>query len=362
MCQVSRGKGEGSSRLGQVVCVTETAEMKVSAIWMALLMLVQLSWAITYEKALESTEKDGLLHLTDKNYKKMLKNDDFSLVIFFTADDPRVGCNLCQQFSPEYKSMVYQYSQNLKNSDPNTYNPIDDEDDKSRVIFAYADFMSARTYFELMQMRSVPRLFYYEPGKGPRMTAFNDEYVFLSTENLVGCQRWIAQNVPKLTVSSLQFTPEPAKSMFFTSLVLLGLVAFVAYKFRSHVATVIKNKTLWLAFCFGLIILFISGHMYNEIRHTESYKKDKNGVIMYFATGHNTQYGAETQIMSIVYGLLTFSVTAILKFLPTMTDAKKRALGSVVACVAIFFVYSYMIEAYRIKSPNYPLHLFRFSK
>lgn len=332
--------------------------MKVSSILSTLFAFIQLAFALTYEEALEQIGKDGLLHINDKNFQKIVKNENYAFVVFLTADDPRVGCTLCHEFGPQYKAVAYKYMNSLRSDDKELHNPINDSNDKARFIFAHADFSNSRKYFETLGLQAVPRLFYYEPGKGPQLSSYTDEYSFLTNENLDGFQTWISQNVPGLKISNLKVDPPAQKPMFFISLVFIFLIAIVAYNFRSYISSIAQNKYVWIVLSFILIILFISGHMYNEIRHTSSYRRDKDGNILYFSPGHSSQFGAETQILSIVYGALTISLGLLLSYFPTLKDSKMRAFAVLLACTVVSVLYAYIIEAYHIKSPSYPLYLF----
>lgn len=332
--------------------------MQVSYVISAFFLLLQWCCALSYEEAIAMSSSDGLLHITDKNFRQLVKNDDFGLVLFLTADDSRVGCTLCHEFGPKYKAMAYQYMERLKSGDSDMLNPIDSKDDKSRIIFAFSDFMDARKYFELLGLTAVPRLFYYNPGKGPQMATFSDEYSFLAVENTDSFSRWLVQHVPGLELKYLDLVAPQTKSMAVTSIVFLVIAAAVFYSFKSAILKIAKNKALWEFSSICLIILFISGYMYNQIRNTEVYRQDKNGNIVYFAPGHNQQFGAETQIISIVYALFTISLFALISYLPKFSNTHLRLVFTVVACTVSFFLYSYLVEAYRIKSPHYPFHLY----
>lgn len=340
---------------------TQTAKprMKLGSIWAGLLLAMHLACALTYENALKALGKDGLLHITDKNYKQLVKNEDFALVVFLTAEDSRVGCTLCHQFAPQYKATAYQYVEHLKNGDGKVYNPADDPDDKARVIFAFSDFLESKDYFQMLGLTAVPRLFYYEPGKGPQMSKFSSEFSFVTAENTDGFQRWVSSAVPRMDLKSLQIETPASKSILFTLAVFVLVLASVGYKFKNHILDVVQSRRVWEFLSFGLIVLFISGYMYNQIRSPETYKKDKDGNIVYFATGHNTQYAAETQVVSLVYGLVTICLGLLLKFLPSVKDVKKRFIGVITISVIVFFLYSYLVEIYALKSPGYPLRLLK---
>lgn len=328
-----------------------------SATTAVLLVLCQLYAviAINYDQALKKLSRNGVLHLTDKNYKQYIKNENFSLVVFYTAEDPRVQCTLCHDFGPKFKGMATQYYNSvLKGGDDKT----DAKNDNERVIFAFSDFSDSRDYFQRLGLTAVPRLFFYEPGKGPSLTSFSNEFSFVTVENTDGFTRWVTQNVPGLQLKDLHFEPPIAKSSILTFVFVLTAILFTGFKFQTQILSFVQTRKIWEFSTFCLIILFISGHMYNQIRGPDMYKTDKQtGQIQYFAQGHNSQYGAETQIIAIIYGVLSITLGALIKFIPNLKDPKTRLLSSIVACLASLFMYTYLVTGYTIKSPSYPFHL-----
>lgn len=331
--------------------------MKFTTIWTTFFLLVQWTLAISYDKAVELAKKDGLLHINDKNYRQLFKNDNYGFIIFLTAEDNRVGCTLCHQFGPQYKAIANQYMQNLQDPNNDLTHVKDSKNDKERVIFGYADFMSSRKLFEELKLTAVPRLFYYEPGKAPQMSEFTTEFSFLSVENTDGYTRWIQQNVNGLNAKSLDVIIPPSKSMVYTTIIVGLVLITVIYQFKNPILSFIQSKTLWEFACLALIILCISGNMYNQIRNPQSYRTDKEGHITYFATGHNQQYGAETQILSIIYAAISAGLLALLQIFPNMKSSSFRIIGIGITSVTIFVLYSYMVEFYSLKAASYPFHL-----
>lgn len=332
---------------------------------MRILLLTQLLvWAvsviaITYDEALKLSSKDGLLHITEKNYQQVIKNENFALIVFLTAEDARVGCTLCSEFGPKYKAIARQYMENLKNPESKMYNPIDDPNDNSRVIFAFSDFLNAKTYFEILKLTAVPRLYYYEPGKGPKLDTFSTEFSFLAVENTDGYTRWVCQLVPGLEMNFLDAPTLAPKSMMVTSIIVFITVLAAIFKFRKAVVKIVQNKNVWQFASLVLIILFISGHMYNQIRNPDLYKTDKQGKIHYVAVGHNLQFRSETQAVTFLYGLLSAVLVLLIRLIPTINKPLTKLITSVACCVATLLLYSFIIEIYRIKSPTYPFHFWK---
>lgn len=333
--------------------------MNLFSIISYLLLSLHTVFAISYEEALSEVGKDGLLHITDKNYKKLMKNNDYGLVVLLTADDPRVGCTLCVQFTPSYKAMAQSYYNNLFDDESLMINPIDSKDDKSKIIFGISDYLSAKEFFGLLQLTAVPRLFYYAPGKGPQLSQFTNEFSFLAVENTDGFIRWISGNVPGLDIKFLKNVQPPSKSILLTLIIILLSSIIVLYKFQSQIFSIVQSKKVWEFLSIGSIILLISGYMYNQIRNAEMYKVDKDGVIHYFAQGHNVQFGTETQIMSIIYTTLFAGLFIIIQVLPQLKNPRNKLILSITASTIMFIAYSYIIAVYKLKSPSYPFQLLR---
>ena len=78
---------------------------------------------------------------------------------------------------------------------------------------------------------------------------------------------------------------------------LLGAGTFV-YVAWPYILPVLQNRNLWAAITLILILLFTSGHMFNQIRKVPYVAGDGRGGISYFAGGFQNQYGLETQIVA----------------------------------------------------------------
>ena len=75
----------------------------------------------------------------------------------------------------------------------------------------------------------------------------------------------------------------------------LGTFTFVAWP---YILPVLTNRNLWAAGSLIGILLFTSGHMFNNIRRVPYIAGDGRGGISYFAGGFQNQYGLETQIIA----------------------------------------------------------------
>ena len=81
---------------------------------------------------------------------------------------------------------------------------------------------------------------------------------------------------------------------------MLMFVSTASYVAWPYVLPVIQNRNVWAAVSLIGILLFTSGHMFNQIRKVPYVAGDGRGGISYFAGGFQNQYGMETQIVAAI--------------------------------------------------------------
>ena len=67
-----------------------------------------------------------------------------------------------------------------------------------------------------------------------------------------------------------------------------------------YVLPIVRNRNIWAAISLIAILLFTSGHMFNQIRRVPYVTGDGKGGISYFAGSFATQFGMETQIVAAI--------------------------------------------------------------
>jgi oligosaccharyltransferase complex subunit gamma len=166
---------------------------------------------------------------------------------------------------------------------------------------------------------------------------------------------WIARNLPD--------RPHPTFSrpinwlrVGATIVIVLGSVtgAFVAWPYA---LPIIQNRNVWAAVSLIAILLFISGHMFNHIRHVPYVQGDGRGGINYFAGGFQNQFGLETQIVAAIYGVLSFCTIALAVKVPRIEDKKTQQAAVIGWGGLLFVMYSFLLSAFRIKNGGYPFSL-----
>ncbi|KAF9923335.1 oligosaccharyl transferase subunit ost3/OST6 [Linnemannia zychae] len=78
---------------------------------------------------------------------------------------------------------------------------------------------------------------------------------------------------------------------------ILGLSRFL----YSRGGMVIQSRYLWATISLFLIFIFISGHMWNHIRHPPYSMVGRDGRFVFIAPSYQSQFGLETQIVAIFF-------------------------------------------------------------
>lgn len=176
-----------------------------------------------------------------------------------------------------------------------------------------------------------------------------------------------------------------------------GLTA--SYAAWPYVLPVIQNRTVWAGITLISILLFTSGHMFNQIRNVPYVAGDGRGGISYFASGFQNQYGLETQIVAamcklhptrlflllslpqthfrpsppsapLLYvpclsnppqkftdGILALSGISLAIKVPRISDPKMQGIAIIAWGSILFVVYSLLLSIFRGKNAGYPFSL-----
>lgn len=81
--------------------------------------------------------------------------------------------------------------------------------------------------------------------------------------------------------------------------ILMGAVTLFAV-LSPYILPILQNRNLWAAVSLIAILLFTSGQMFNHIRKVPYVAGDGHGGISYFASGFQSQFGMETQIIAAI--------------------------------------------------------------
>lgn len=301
------------------------------------------------------------IDVNDNNYKQLLQGPrDFHAVLLMTLTSSQLNCVLCNEFKPEYELVASSWLQDHPNGlDGGAANGAADSaanDDVKDVFFLYSEFKESRELFSLFQLNNIPKVFYLPPTKSRAATEYlqnHQEYQFFAGEHRDLLVAWLRDR------TGLQFPIHvpPDYTRIVSNIVLVATAVMLGRVFWRHVTRVLTLRAVWGAVLLAVILLLISGYMFNQIRGVPYVRESGNGQVEYFAAGQQSQYGVETQILSFVYGCLSLFVIVLVKKVPEVKNSQVRLLAVAVVSALIFVFYLLLVSIFGLKGMGYPYRL-----
>ncbi|KAK4613323.1 Magnesium transporter protein 1 [Fulvia fulva] len=286
------------------------------------------------------------INLDDKSYDALTKAPrDYSAAILLTAMDARFGCQLCNEFQPEWELLGKSWTKGDKNKE-------------SRLVFGTLDFMDGKGTFQSLQLQTAPVLLLFHPTTGPhaRPNKPLERLDFNTGINKADTvHHWLSRQLPDRPHPAL-VRPINYVKIAVTVTAVLGAGTFLTVA-APYLLPIIQNRNLWAAISLIAVLLFTSGHMFNHIRKVPYVQADGKGGVSYFAGGFQSQFGLETQIVAAMYGVLSFATISLALKVPRMTDPRAQQIAVFVWGGVILGMYSFLLSVFRIKNGGYPFWL-----
>ncbi|KAF2755797.1 hypothetical protein EJ05DRAFT_116365 [Pseudovirgaria hyperparasitica] len=300
----------------------------------------------TYDSLRAQSLSTPNLKLDDKLYNKLTAAPrDYAVAILLTALPSQFGCQLCQEFQPEWDLLAKSWNKG-------------DKEGESRLLFGTLDFLNGKPVFQSLMLQTAPVLLLFHPTTGPNAKVENSPTRYDFTQGLVTAeflQSFIARHLPDGPHPPVNRPVNWVKIVSTTVAVLGGISAI--YVAAPYITPVIQNRNLWAAVSIIAVLLFTSGHMFNHIRKVPYFTGNGRGGATYFAGGFQNQFGIETQIVAAIYGILSFATISIALKVPRITDPRLQQASVFIWSGVMFAMYSFLLSIFRIKNGGYPFFL-----
>ncbi|EEQ37701.1 putative Dolichyl-diphosphooligosaccharide-protein glycosyltransferase subunit [Clavispora lusitaniae] len=298
---------------------------------------------------LSAKASSGVIDIADDNFEKFLSGArDYHLVVFMSSDSPQLNCILCREVQPAYRAVASSWDHAFPKG-------VDDGKD---VYFLAAEFADNRKLFQLMQLDSIPKIFHFAPSSDPSPRAWlkeNTQYQFFQGEHVSLLRQWVASFTGKLFDI---YVPPDYGRMAMNACVTFAVV-MVVRRFRGTLLNVLNSSFTWGTLSLVLILLFVSGYMFNQIRNTP-YLRENGNNIEYIAPNPQAQYGLETQLLSTLYGSLGMAFVLLVNKAGSIRNPKVQFFAVAVVLTAIYFLYSLFLFIFSQKHMGYPYMMFEF--
>lgn len=286
------------------------------------------------------------IKLKETSYKTLTSVPrDYSVAVLLTAMETRFGCQLCQEFQPEWEVLSKSWIKG-------------DRKAESRLLFGQLDFVDGRDVFVSLGLQTAPVLLLFPPTEGPHAVASKDPLRYdFSTGPPTADQirNWLSRHLPDRPHPEIS---RPINYMRWASGITLALGAItLAVTAGPYLLPVLQNRMVWGFVCTSAVLLFTSGHMFNQIRHVPYIAGDGKGGISYFSANFQNQLGLETQIVAALYGLLAVCAVRLAHSVPRIAESRKQQVAVLAWGGILFLFYSFLLSVFRIKNGGYPLSL-----
>ncbi|KAF9582551.1 oligosaccharyl transferase subunit ost3/OST6 [Lunasporangiospora selenospora] len=284
----------------------------------------------------QARKNKGIIDMDSNTFEEvMAKPRDFPIVVLFTAISPEFQCVPCKNFDPEYRLVA---SGSIKKKAD------------SQLFFGILDFKRGQATFQKFGMNSAPSALYFPAtesiGSVPQFDRYDfGKYGFQAEE----FANWLsARSGVHLSVR------RPFDVLAFVLKLLFVLLSGTAcYALYARAGKVVRSKYLWAGICLFTIFIMISGHMWNQIRRPP-YSMPGQGFV---AAGFQNQFGIESQLVAVMYAVLCGAVISLISSVTRIEDAPKQRISVWVWMLIFGFMYSILLQTFRLKNPGYPFRL-----
>ncbi|KAI9336565.1 hypothetical protein BDR26DRAFT_864803 [Obelidium mucronatum] len=268
---------------------------------------------------------------------------NYSMFVILTAEGDQFQCAPCKAFADEAKLLTA----SLHKSGP-----------KGRVYFGVLDFADGKEVFHKFKLTSVPFVYHFPPTEGPNKRVIKGEGYEIYDLNRLGTKAedfafWVEKHAGvKISIRR----PIDLKVYGSYAAVIFSAVGTL-FALRSQILAFLAEKRLWQMMSLSFIVIFCSGYMWNQIRGPPFMGND-NGQPQVFAGGFQNQYVVESQIVGIIYGLVSVWFVLLYTQVPKIQNLTTQRTAAFTLAILFIMTYSLLLRVFKFKNGGYPFTLF----
>jgi len=289
------------------------------------------------EQLTEWSLKRPVIRLNFDKFKHYVKSAprNYTMAVMLTALNAQRDCKICKAANDEFQVVAQSWRYSAQFS--------------SKLFFAMVDFDDAPDVFKMLNTASAPQFILFgRKGKPKASDNLDIARVGFSSEQMA---KWIGD---RADIQIKIFRPPNYSGLLLIAL-LIFMIGGLLYVKRNNLEF-LYNRTTWSIVVISLVLVFISGQMWNQIRGPPLvHRNPKNGQIGFFAGGYGYQFVAETYIVAALYGSIVIGTILMIEApkhgLNEKTKKKVMAISGI-AMVVVFF--SMILSIFRSKYQGYP--------
>ncbi|KAF9518188.1 hypothetical protein BS47DRAFT_1338444 [Hydnum rufescens UP504] len=286
---------------------------------------------------------NGVIKLNSAEFEAITaSNRDWSVAVVFTALGNEFKCAPCHTFDPNYRAVAKAWS---KVSQPQ----------RDSHFFASLDFADGQTVFRSLGLTSAPAVTFYPALKGHFKPKKTDTWSYDFNQNLFDASS-LAEALSHSTPIPIPYKAPLNYGLISTVLGTLIFLAIVARFFWMFFSSYILSRWTWALFTIAASLVFTSGFMFTRIRNVPFAQNTHEGP-QWIAAGYSNQFGAETWVVSTLYGTLGLSQIALIILVPRILKPQQQRIAIYIWTAVTVILYSVLISLFRLKHAGYPFHL-----
>ncbi|KAI0831399.1 oligosaccharyl transferase subunit OST3/OST6 family [Trametes gibbosa] len=284
-----------------------------------------------------AASNNGVIKLDENLFNLLLTpSRDWSASIHFTALDPRRKCGPCKEFDPSFNAIGKAWSKV-----PAVH--------RDTHFFATVDFENAMGVFQKLGLQSAPVVQNYPAVEGPRKPANGRTSPIVYDFGNGFDAGPLAEQLSQFTPIPIPYKAPVDYARIATG---AGVLLVIASGVRAFLP-ILRSRWVWAAGTVLTSLVMTSGYMFVRIRGMPQ----SGGNGQWIAPGYSNQFGQETQVISIIYGLLSAAFLMLTVVTPYQTNAARQRLQVYLWSGVILVMFSVLISLFRIKNRGYPFKL-----
>jgi len=280
---------------------------------------------------------NGVITLDERTYNMLTTSKrNWSAAVQLTALDKRRRCNPCKEFEPSFNEIAKAWT---------TVPPAE----RDSHFFATLDFDNGMAVFQKLGIQSAPIVHIYPATEGPHKPA-NGRTAPSTYDFSYGLDAGpLAEQLSHHTPIPIPYKPPFDYVRWGT---ILGLALFAVATIRI-IYPILQNRWTWALGTILTTLIMTSGYMFTRIRGVPF----SGGDGQWIAPGYQNQFGQETQVVAMIYGLLGGAFLMLTVITPYTASPARQKAQVYLWSIVIFIMYSVLLSLFRVKNRGYPFKL-----
>jgi oligosaccharyltransferase complex subunit gamma len=286
----------------------------------------------------EMRKEKLIIMLTQNEFNNLIKpvSRRFSAIVLFTALDSKRECSTCADAHREIEHIAKLWKMSDNYSNDLYFVNID------------VDYGDGIEIFKSLGLKHAPIILHFAANTTKKnFEIFDPKKYGIDPEILA---KWI-HRTSGIEIKIVEIVDY---RILIAKIVAIFLVVSFLFLNRNNLINIILSRVLWSIASIALILAFISGQVWNNIRSPPFYRHNpKTGGKMYVAPINNFQFIAETYGVAFLYSIIVIGFIIINQGVKLSNTIFKICL-MIIGIMIDFFFFCVLLFIFETKTKGYP--------